>query len=144
MNLAKLSTALRLHWVYFALAMVLLVAVYALNGVNVVRWRYSPDFGWRTMYNSGPNVVAEGFPVGEAAGLWVGDTIVAINGQAYSTFSDLFLKIRHAQPGSTNTYTVMRDGNPTEIVITTGRLGLSTVLWRSGILFAIGLIYAII
>jgi len=97
------------------------------------------------MYNSGPNVVAEVFKAGEAAGLRAGDTIVAINGQFYTSFDELFFKnIRHAQPGSVNTYTVRRDGKTLDLSLTTGRLGLAAVLWRSGALFGIGLVYVVI
>ena len=59
MTLARLSSARRIQWVYFTLTLLLTVVVYILYGVNIVRWQHSPDFGWRTMYNSGPNVVAE-------------------------------------------------------------------------------------
>ncbi len=145
MTPARLSSARHIQWVYFTLALLLTVVVYILYGVNIVRWQHSPDFGWRTMYNSGPNVVAEVFKAGEAAGLRAGDTIVAINGQFYTSFDELFFKnIRHAQPGSVNTYTVRRDGKTLDLSLTTGRLGLAAVLWRSGSLFVIGLVYVVI
>ena len=140
----KLSSALRTHWVYFAMALVLTVVVYTLYGVNIVRWRNNPDFGWRTNYNTGPNLAAEVFKAGEEAGLRLGDTILAINGQAYSTFDELFFKIRHDKPGAVNTYTVMRDGKPVEISITTSRLGFPAVLWRSGPFYVVGFVYLII
>ena len=92
MTLAQLSSARRIQWVYFTLTLMLTVGVYILYGVNIVRWQHSPDFGWRTMYNSGPNVVAEVFKAGEAAGLRAGDTILAINGQSYTSFDELFFK----------------------------------------------------
>jgi sigma-B regulation protein RsbU (phosphoserine phosphatase) len=144
MSLEKLSSTLRSHWVHFALALIPIMALYALYGVNIVRWRNSPDFGWRTMFESGPNVVVEAFEAGKAAGLRIGDTIVAINGQAYSTFYELFFKLRHEEPGSVNTYTVKRDGKEIDIRIITGRLGFRTVLWRSGVIYLTGLIYVLI
>ena len=129
MTPARLSSARRIQWVYFTLTLMLTVVVYILYGVNIVRWQHSPDFGWRTMYNSGPNVVAEVFTAGEAAGLRAGDTILAINGQSYTSFDELFFKnIRHTQPGSVNIYTVRRDGKTLELSLTTGRLGLAAVL----------------
>src|SRR5438128_11888698 len=104
MTLARLSSARRIQCVYFTLTLLLTRVVYILYGVNIVRWQHSPGFGWRTMYNSGPNVVAEGFQAGEAAGLRPGDTIVAVTGQFYTTFDDPFFKtIRHAQPASVDT-----------------------------------------
>jgi regulator of sigma E protease len=52
-----------------------------LYGANLVRWPDSPDFGWRTMYTSGPTIVSQVFGAGEAAGLRSGDRILAINGR---------------------------------------------------------------
>jgi len=144
MSFNKSSLAIHRYWAYFAIALILVIAVYALYGANIVRWRNSPDFGWRTMYDSGPNVVAEVMESGKAAGLRVGDVIKAINGKTYSTFDELYFKVRDDKPGSVNTYTVVRDGKTLEISITTGRLGPLNVLRRSGPLFLIGLIYVII
>ena len=144
MKFENLSSALRNHWVYFALALVLTVVVYTLYGVNIVRWRNNPDFGWRTNYNTGPNFVAEVFEAGEEAGLRLGDTIKAINGKAYTTFDELFFKIRYDKPGSINTYTVLRDGKTVEINITTGRLGFMAVLWRSVPFYVVGFVYLMI
>jgi serine phosphatase RsbU (regulator of sigma subunit) len=140
----RLSASMRIYWVYFFLALLITVVVYTLYGVNVYRWQDSPDFGWRTMYNSGANVVAEVFKAGEAPGIRAGDTVQAINGQAYNTFDELYFKVRNDKPGAVNTYTILRDGKTMEISITNGRLGLQTVLKRSGPIFVIGLIYVII
>jgi class 3 adenylate cyclase len=128
----------------FLVALTLVLFVYALYGANIVRWRNSPDFGWRTQYDSGPNVVAQVFGSAERAGLRVGDTIKAINGKAYSTFDELYFKIRNDEPGSVNIYTVERDGKTFEFHIPTSRLGLLAVLKLSIPIFAIGLIYVII
>lgn len=134
----------RYYRVYFVLAGLLTVVIYAIYGANIVRWVNSPDFGWRTMYNSGPNIVAEVMEKGRDAGLKPGDTIKAINGKEYTTFDALFFTIRNNEPGSKNKYTVIRDGQTKEITITTGRLGLKSVLARSGPVFVIGLIYVFI
>jgi sigma-B regulation protein RsbU (phosphoserine phosphatase) len=138
------TSLLRSHWIYFGIALILTVTLYTLYGVNMVRWRNSPDFGWRTNYSYGPNVVAEVFAAGEAAGIRVGDTIKAVNGQTYSTFDELFFKIRNEQPGSLNTYTVVRNGKDLDITITTGRQGLLVVLWRSGSFCLVGFVYLMI
>jgi adenylate cyclase len=95
------------------------------------------------MYNSGPNIAAEVFDSGKAAGLRVGDRIIAINGKRYNTFDELFFKARHDEYGSVNTYTVQRDGQLKSISITTGRLGFLSVAKRSVPIFLIGLIYVI-
>jgi class 3 adenylate cyclase len=144
MSLEKPSPGIRGHWLYFGIALALIGTVYVLYGVNIVRWRNSPDFGWRTNYSYGPNVVAEVFAAGQAAGLRVGDTIQAINGQTYATFDDLFFKIRNEQPGSLNTYAVKRNGQTMDISIKTGQQGFATVLWRSGSFYLVGFIYLMI
>lgn len=144
MNSRNLLTIKHDYWRYFIIAVVLIGLVYGLYGANIIRWRNSPNFGWRTMYDSGPNVVAEVFEAGEAAGLHVGDIIKAINGKAYNTFDELYFKVRNNKPGSTNTYTVLRDGKTLEVSIVTDRLGLSSVVKRSGPIFIIGFIYLMI
>lgn len=133
------------HWAAYTLALMLIATVYSLYGINIVRWRNSPDFGWRTMVESGPNVVTEVFARGAAGGLRVNDAIRAINGRTYTTFDELlFTDLRSDAPGSVNVYSVTRDGQTVEIEIVTGRLGLREVLWRSGPLFVIGLFYVFI
>ena len=135
----------RAHWVVYAIALTLTLALYILYAANMAWWSTSPDFGWRTTYNSGPNVVAQVFERGHAAGLRPGDVIVAVNGRAYTTFDELFFGgIRADQPGSVNTYSIDRRGEKATIPVTTGRLGLPAVLWRSGQIFAIGLIFVAI
>lgn len=134
-----------LHWAGFGLALALTLSVWGLYGSNILRWPNSPDFGWRTMYNSGPNVVAQVFEAGATAGLRPGDKILAVNSRAYSTFDQLFFgNIRHDEPGSVNTYTVLRDGEKLEIQVPTGRVGLNAVIRRSGPLLTLGLIYILI
>jgi sigma-B regulation protein RsbU (phosphoserine phosphatase) len=144
MGFKKVPPGIRPYWVYFTIAATLVVLLYTLYAINMVMWRKAPDFGWRGLYSSGPNVVAEVMEVAEAAGLRVGDTIKAINGQSYNTFDQLYFKILRREPGSVNVYTVVRDGKTMEFSITTGHQGLRTVLKRSGVLFAIGLVYVII
>jgi len=128
----------------FFAAMAFVLTAYTVYGVNIVRWRNSPNYGWITMYDSGPNVVAEVFASGAEAGLRTGDRILAINGKPYSTFEELFLTSRKGTPGSINVYTVMRSDQTVEVRVPTGRLGMETVLRRSGPVFAIGLIYTLI
>ena len=133
-----------IHWIYFAVIVTTALAVFAIYGTNIIKWRNSPDFGWRTMYDSGPNVVAELFESGKASGLRLRDKILAINGKVYNTFDELFFKIRNGEPGSVNTYTIVRESEKVEIKITTGRLGIMTVLRRSGFLFLCGFVYFVI
>jgi sigma-B regulation protein RsbU (phosphoserine phosphatase) len=134
-----------LHWAGYATLLALILGVWALYGFNLARWPQSPDFGWRTMYTSGPNVVSQVFGEGQAAGLRPGDRILAINGQPYSTFKELFFgNLRREDAGSINTYTVARQGQTLEIQVPTGRVGFAAVLARSGPLFLVGVIYILI
>ena len=71
MNYRELNLYRRFNWIYFTISGAVIVLVYTLYGFNMVKWRNSPDFGWRTMYDSGPNVVAQVLDAGEAAGLQV-------------------------------------------------------------------------
>lgn len=128
----------------FALVLALIATVFGVYAANMAGWHESPEYGWRTMYDSGPNVVALLLESGEKAGLRVGDRILAINGKAYSTFDELYFKIRHDEPGSVNAYTISRNGDTRDISITTGKVGLKLVLLRSGPLFAMGFVYALI
>jgi phosphoserine phosphatase RsbU/P len=145
MSLRKSRPRAALHWIGVSLALALTLAVLSLYGLNILRWPQSPDFGWRTQYNTGPNVVVEVFDTAARAGLRPGDSIVAINGRAYNTFDELFFRnVRLAEPGSVNTHTVLRDGQTVEIKIVTGRLGLGAVLQRSAPLFVLGLGYLMI
>ena len=134
-----------LHWSAYGLVLALVLGIALLYAANLVRWTDSPDFGWRTMYTSGPNVVSQVFGTGEAAGLRPGDRIVAINGRPYASFDELFFgDLRRAEPGSVNAYRVMREGEELEIAVPTGRVGARAVLMRSGPLFAVGAVYILI
>lgn len=141
MATSKFTSPLQHPLIYFMLAVVPTIAAFSFYGINMVKWRNRPDFGWRAMYESGPNVAADLFERAKAAGLQIGDQIVAINGQKYSTFEELFFEVRNDEPGSTNTYTVLRNGKEVQIDIITGRIGIIGVLKRSGPLFFLGLIY---
>ncbi len=132
------------RWRCFLLAQCLVVSAYAVYAVNLVAWRNSPDFGWRAIFESGPTVVGEVMERGRLAGLREGDRIVSINGHTYSTFDELYFKIRRSEPGSVNHYAVLRDGQLLDIRIETGRLGLRAVLERSGPFFGIGLLYVVL
>lgn len=133
------------HWLYLSFVLAGTLFVLSMYGANMLRWANNPDFGWRTMYGSGPNYPAEVFEAGEKAGLMVGDTIIAINGHPYRTFDELFLSdIRHKELGLENRYTVDRDGVRLTITIPNKKVGFKEVLRRSGPVVAMGLVYIFI
>jgi hypothetical protein len=144
MSESSFTTPLKHPWVYFLLAVVPTLAAFLLYGANIIAWRNNPDFGWRAMYESGPNIAADLFELAKTSGLKTGDQIVAINGIEYSTFEELFFKIRNPDLDSINVYTVLRNGQRVEVNVKTGRLGLVKVLKRSGPLFFLGFIYFLI
>jgi putative serine protease PepD len=61
--------------------------------------------------------VASGSPA-DRAGLQVGDLVVAIDGKAIGTYSELGARIRAHKPGDRITLKVVRDGNETTITAT--------------------------
>jgi S1-C subfamily serine protease len=61
--------------------------------------------------------VAQGSPA-DKAGLRVGDLVVAIDGKAVQSYSDLGARIRAHKPGDKVTLKVVRDGNETTITAT--------------------------
>ena len=144
MSLSKPISVLRGPWAWFVIALAIVISLFAVYATNIIMWRNSPDFGWRTMYDSGPNVVAEVFQRGKDAGLRVGDVIQAINGKPYTTFEELYFKVRSREPDVQNKYTVNRNGLTLQLLITTGRIGLPMVMKRSGPIFAIGFVYVTI
>jgi hypothetical protein len=144
MDMMKRKLPETVQWVIFTVIILTTVMLYGFYLANMVRWKDNVDFGWRTMYESGPNVVAEVFKGGEQAGLRAGDTIVAINGQSYSTFDELFFVVRNHKVGSSNNYSIVRNEVSLEVNVVNSVLGISSVVKRSGPLFAIGLIYVFI
>lgn len=133
-----------IQWLAFGATGCLTILIFSLYLGNFVRWRNSPDFGWRAMYNSGPNIVAEVMETGKKAGLEPGDRIEAVNGHAYHSFNELFFKIRNTEPGTENIYTIIRDGKSRQVKVVTGRLGFKSVLARSGPVLFIGMMYIFI
>jgi signal transduction histidine kinase len=143
MSLSKVSILSRPHWLIFGFLLGLIAVVYFLYVMNIMRWIDRPDFGWRPLYDSGPNVVAQVFNRGEDAGLRVGDKILEINGETFHTFEELF-RIRKDGIGFYNTYKVMRGGRVFEVTIANERMGVKSVLYRSGFFFVNGLAYVLI
>jgi S1-C subfamily serine protease len=56
----------------------------------------------------------------EAAGLQVGDLVIAIDGEEISSMTELASRIRSAQPGDDVHLTVVRAGNSVDVTVTLG------------------------
>jgi class 3 adenylate cyclase len=136
--LVKDETTRRLQ--YGALAGIALFAL-LLQGAylyNAVRWIDAPDRGWFAMVQLGPNVVATARPLGIAAGLRDGDTIVRLNGSSYRTFDELWDLLDY-ELGRVNVYEVERSGETVRVELENQPLGLRRVFMQSGIIWLLGI-----
>ncbi len=118
---------------HMLIAVVLLFAVYAVNGQRVTNGKV------------GIAAIVVGYPA-EAAGLQAGDTIVSIDGQTPTSAANMTSIIRSHAPGEVITVVVDRDGqeitkavtlgtNPDVPDSTVGFLGVSSggeVVWSQG------------
>ena len=103
-------------------------------------WRNSPNRGWRTIAELGPTIVGVVSPLGEKAGLKVGDKILNLNGKTYKTF-DEFIELLDLQVGHKNVYTIERNGQTFKISIANQKLGIKRVIIQSGFFWILGLIF---
>src|SRR5687767_10004413 len=81
----------------------------------------SVDYGALIGTTGGDQAVFPGSPA-EAAGLQVGDVIVAINGEQITVDTDLSMLIVPHDPGETITLRVLRDNTSREVEVTLGEL----------------------
>lgn len=107
---------------------------------NMLRWRHAPDKGWATTTELGPKVIGVTFPLGEKAGLRIGDRILTINGKAYETFNEL-ITLLDFEVGHTNVYELSRDGATLTLSVTNQELGFQRVAIRSGLYWLLGIIF---
>ena len=60
----KDALSTRLRWTGFVVILVLVLFGYTAYGINMFLWKDATDYGWRGMYDSGPDVVDEVFGLG--------------------------------------------------------------------------------
>jgi hypothetical protein len=110
---------------------------------NILKWTYYPDFGYGFRTAMGINVAGVVTPNGLKSGLRVGDKFVKINRKTFSNLEE-FRTLMRRDLGSENTYLVERGGGRLEITIENTPIGFKHVFYKSGLLFLLGLCYAMI
>ena len=118
----------------------LVVSVQALYVFNLVRWPAAPDRGFIMHFDLGPHVVAQPRPLGSEAGLRAGDRILAVNGQVYESYRE-YLSLLDWTPGSSNRYTIQREGEPVAVVVPVRPLGWGIVLQHHLPTLVLGVIF---
>ena len=134
MNTPRTGLAPRAVLVALAVLALALQSIYLLNAI---RWIDAPDRGWIAMIQLGPDVVAVARPLGVEAGLRDGDRIVALNGESYETFDELWALLDY-EIGRVNTYQVLRDGEHHIVELENLPLGFRRVFMQSGVFWLLG------
>ncbi|MCG7851745.1 MAG: hypothetical protein MIO92_04410, partial [Methanosarcinaceae archaeon] len=137
---SKITANIIFQRILFSVLIFLAVFLQVLFFANIVMWRASPNRGWRTIAELGPTIVGVTSPLGEKAGLRVGDKILNLNGKAYETY-DEFIKVIDLQIGHANVYTIERDGQMLTISVTNQKLGIKRVIIQSGLFWILGMIF---
>src|SRR5262245_30816600 len=137
MTRPRLTTGQRRQAAAFVAATLLALTVQGLFLANVLRWPATADKGWIFMMEMGPRVVAITRPVGERAGLRVGDEILTLNGAPYTSFDELF-ELLDLELGHRNVYEVRRGAETRTIEVPNQPLGWERVLRQSGLILGLG------
>jgi membrane-associated protease RseP (regulator of RpoE activity) len=99
-------TAQRRRWLQRLLFPLVVVTALLLQGAylaNMVLWRDAPDRGFLVDQTSGLDRIASLRPLGQEAGLRVGDRILSINGETYRTVQELRRLVR-SEAGTETVY----------------------------------------
>ncbi len=136
----KNSKNILLGRILFAVLICLCLAIQGFFFANMAQWRNSPDIGWIPIKELGPAIVGITSPHGENAGLQVMDKIISLNGKSYDTFEE-FNEIIDFEIGHANTYSLDRNGKVFTIQVDTITLGLKRVIFQSGFIWIVGLLF---
>ena len=121
----------------------LVIVISALYLYNIYKWGKYPDFGFAFRTATGMGVIGIVGEKGLAAGLQVGDRILAVNDQTYDKLSE-FRSAMHRGEREKNTYLIQRNGREFHSTIPNTPMGFKTSFFKSGFLFLLGLCYFLI
>jgi class 3 adenylate cyclase len=127
----------------FAFTVLAGAAVAGIYVFNIVQWADYPDFGYGFRTATGINVAGMVTPNGAKSGLQVGDRFVEINGQRFSDLAQFRALMRRAL-GAENVYRIERGGSRIDVTIRNAPIGFKRAFYKSGLLFLLGLGYALI
>jgi serine phosphatase RsbU (regulator of sigma subunit) len=133
----------RISTIAFVLIVAILVSIAGLYFYNIVEWSDYPDFGYGFHTGTGIHTVGVVTSNGETAGLQVGDEIIEINGQTFTTIAEL-RKYMRRELGEENTYLLERQGQSFAVTIKNIPTGFKGSFSRSGLSFTLGLCYIFI
>jgi sigma-B regulation protein RsbU (phosphoserine phosphatase) len=88
----------------------------------------------------GPRIVGVTSPLGEEAGLRIGDKILTLNGKSYETLDELYALIDF-EIGHINVYEIERNGKTFTVSVMNKSLGLKRVVIQSGLFWILGMIF---
>jgi serine phosphatase RsbU (regulator of sigma subunit) len=127
----------------FVLSVTGVVTIACLYLYNIISWANYPDFGYGFRTASGVKVVGLVTESGLKAGMQVGDEIIEINGQTYTTFEQLRNLMRR-ELGQDNTYLLERAGRRFALTIKNEPIGFKAAFAKSGFLYILGLCYFLV
>ncbi len=136
----KGSSSRPLGWGFFGLLALAALAFDAVYALHVVSWRSAPDRGWLMTTEGEPGVVAALRPNGEAAGLRVGDRILAVNAGSFETRAEL-MALLDLEVGHRNRYTIQRGEEVVELSVETRPHALRTLVLEYGTSLAVGFLF---
>lgn len=129
--------------VAFVLTLSLIIAMAGLYLYNIIKWGNNPDFGFSFRTATGIEVVGMVREIGKEAGMQVGDRFLLVNNRPFKNISEFREALNH-EMGEKNTYLMERDGRQFEIIIINAPIGFKTTFLKSGLLYLLGLCYALI
>ncbi|MFC1788403.1 SpoIIE family protein phosphatase [Thermodesulfobacteriota bacterium] len=136
----KITANIIFQRIVFSVLVFLAIFLQGLFFANIIMWRSAPNRGWRTIAELGPTIVGVTSPLGEKAGLRIGDKILTLNGKTYETYDEL-IKLTNEKVDHVNVYTIERDGQTFTVSVINQKLGLKRVIIQSGFFWVLGVIF---